>query len=307
MRRRRRKEKDTPHSFTNNLLVFLAVLGLGALLLLLYVAISSSPLDRIDRYEVQVVAAEDGSLDITYRYTWSVLRDSSEGALTWVQFGMANPNYELTGYGGAIAAPLSSDSANYQAFRLDREYRAGEQVRFWFSVHQEQMLCRGIDAEDEAFYDFTPGWFTEIPVSRYLFSWEGPQNRSHNADREDDGILYWSGRLEENETRSMTVSYPKSAFQSPQLVTWEPFVPEEREDDFSISSLFAPVLLLLYAAYEISWGRDRYRRGRGYYGSGHRGGRSGCACACAGCACACACAGGGRAGCSQKDFYQKKK
>lgn len=41
------------------------------------------------------------------------------------------------------------------------------------------------------------------------------------------------------------------------------------------------------------------------HSGGHRGG-SGCACACASCACACACAcaGGGRAGCSNKDFYK---
>ena len=45
-------------------------------------------------------------------------------------------------------------------------------------------------------------------------------------------------------------------------------------------------------------------------GGGYSGGSSSCACACAsscacacGCACACACAGGGRAGCTTKDFY----
>ncbi len=40
-------------------------------------------------------------------------------------------------------------------------------------------------------------------------------------------------------------------------------------------------------------------------GAGRRGGGGGCACACASsCACACACAGGGRAGCSVKNFYR---
>ena len=64
-------------------------------------------------------------------------------------------------------------------------------------------------------------------------------------------------------------------------------------------------------------GYDKKRGlGAGYYsaledGRTHRGGRivhrrggsggSGCACACA-----CACAGGGRAGCSRKDFYGTK-
>ena len=42
--------------------------------------------------------------------------------------------------------------------------------------------------------------------------------------------------------------------------------------------------------------------GRGS-GAGRRsGGGCACACACVSCACACACAGGGRAGCSAKDF-----
>lgn len=42
-------------------------------------------------------------------------------------------------------------------------------------------------------------------------------------------------------------------------------------------------------------------------GGSHHSGGGGCACACASscaCACACACAGGGRAGCSSKDFYK---
>ena len=46
--------------------------------------------------------------------------------------------------------------------------------------------------------------------------------------------------------------------------------------------------------------------GTGRHSSGG-GCASSCACACASsCACACACAGGGRAGCSVKDFYTVK-
>lgn len=47
--------------------------------------------------------------------------------------------------------------------------------------------------------------------------------------------------------------------------------------------------------------------GTGRSHSNHSGCASSCACACASsCACACACAGGGRAGCSVKDFYTVK-
>ncbi len=43
-----------------------------------------------------------------------------------------------------------------------------------------------------------------------------------------------------------------------------------------------------------------------HHGGSHHGGGSSCACACVSCACACACAcaGGGRAGCTTKDFYK---
>jgi hypothetical protein len=62
-------------------------------------------------------------------------------------------------------------------------------------------------------------------------------------------------------------------------------------------------------------GKDNYRGGSGF-GGGHSviihthtrsGGCVRSSCACASCACACACAGGGRAGCSKKDFYPGPK
>ena len=53
----------------------------------------------------------------------------------------------------------------------------------------------------------------------------------------------------------------------------------------------------------LSFRAGRYRSDgfHGGFGGGGFGGGGGCACACA-----CACAGGGRAGCSKKDFYGTK-
>ena len=61
--------------------------------------------------------------------------------------------------------------------------------------------------------------------------------------------------------------------------------------------------------YIHTYGRSNphYIRARDRYNATHSrssGGRSGGGCACA---CACACAGGGRAGCSQKDTYERIK
>ena len=53
--------------------------------------------------------------------------------------------------------------------------------------------------------------------------------------------------------------------------------------------------------------QDGLLGGTGRSHSNHASCASSCACACASsCACACACAGGGRAGCSVKDFYTVK-
>ena len=60
------------------------------------------------------------------------------------------------------------------------------------------------------------------------------------------------------------------------------------------------------AKYQSGGGRTR-GGGTGRSHSNHASCASSCACACASsCACACACAGGGRAGCSVKDFYTVK-
>lgn len=104
----------------------------------------------------------------------------------------------------------------------------------------------------------------------------------------------------------MKVYYSMEAFEVPDLV-------EHTSNGGGIlsgnSGDFGDVLLgiatVIFCGYQIVWGKEnRYEKGRGYYGGGRRH-RGGCACACAGCACACACAGGGRAGCSKKDFTVK--
>lgn len=67
------------------------------------------------------------------------------------------------------------------------------------------------------------------------------------------------------------------------------------------------------AGYHPTTPPANFKAGGGSFRGGGAGRRSGgdfhggCACACASsCACACACAGGGRAGCSVKDFYRVK-
>lgn len=291
----------------------LAILLLGAVILIIYIISANQPLDRIQDYQVEVTPLEDGTLDITYRLRWEVLNSSREGPLSWVKIGMANENFRIKEYGGAILSPRNT-VGSYASFSLRKEFEKGETAQFWFTVNQRRMLLRDSTDNGNDYYEFTPGWFPKIEVEHYLFSWKGaPSIARSNADRTEDGRLIWEGALKQNERVNLCVTYEKGAFDpSTALYGSGPTVYQESTDEGGGPDrrvVFAIVFLTFFAAILVSdiSGGSGYRGGRGYHMhiGGRRGG--GCACACAGCACACACAGGGRAGCSSKDFYQPDK
>ena len=146
-------------------------------------------------------------------------------------------------------------------------------------------------------------------VKHYEFTWEQRRNiLTHNADRTEDGDLVWEGALKKGESRQMKLTCALEGFRRPELVVWREYR-NGVEGDSPIVGAITIVLVfgVLCAVFGFLGDSDQshYNGGRGYHG--YHGPRSGggcaCACACAGCACACACAGGGRAGCSKKDFY----
>ena len=335
---------------------------IGALILILfcvtYLVRRSAPLDRIRLYEVSVKPLEDGALEIRYHLNWTVKNDKREGPLLNVRIGMANYNYELIGAGGDILKEqrrgdsdresgdaamadgedggwlsrtsynrIETEEGHLIEFDLCKSFYRGETADFWFTVRQKRMLCEG---DSDIFYDFTPGWFEEIPIDHYRFTWEESANvRSSNADRTEDGLLIWEGKMGYGGHRTMRVAYDAGAFRDADTVTWwsnTKFPEEQAEYQYWLRQMarwgriLVKILMILilvvtiivreYLSYkkgEGFLGRDQEHRGG--TGGGIRGGRGGggggcaCACACAGCACACACAGGGRAGCSRKDFH----
>lgn len=270
----------------------------------------SRPLDRIQDYQVDVAVQQDGTMNIVYHLRWEVLDSDREGALSWVKLGMGNEDFEVLDCGGA--ADYVVPSGSYAKVYLDKYYYEGEVAEFWISIRQNRMLCNDPDNSAQLFYDFVPGWFNAIDVEHYLFTWMGGTVASHNADRTWENGLVWEGSLKREGTREMLIYYDKEQFSGAKTVTWEPFSKEGGGGDTPhMDGQIVMIILMLggIGIYNIfTWGED-YRRGRGYRGRhyGHGGRSGGCACACAGCACACACAGGGRAGCSNKDFYNKKE
>ena len=277
----------------------------------------SSGLDYIELYEVETAARADGTLDISYHIVWKVLDGYSQGPLTWVKLGLANKNCELIGFDGA-ASSCNIDGC-YANVTLDGEYDTDDIADFGIKIHQRSMLCSDKKDAGRLYYRFTPGWFNGIEVGHYRYSWKYSGGiLSADNDTRDGDMLVWEGSFAPGERREMTLYYDADSFNDPMTVKYSPSkagsgVPSDHDDSIAIVVVVAVVAFLMCSliksvgAYSSGSG---FRTGgvshvlmgsRGYHGGGHRG------CACAGCACACACAGGGRAGCSVKDYYEPER
>ena len=301
------------------LLVFLVLIQIG--LVALGIWYQPKPQDLIHQYDVTVKPLDDGSLDIDYHFVWEALDETEE--LTWVEIGMANPNFSV--YPNSFSSNVASYSKNidddYVSLRLDfkKAYLGGDVIEFYFTVNQRDMLCKN---EKGYFYEFIPGWFNAIQVEQYEFKWL--------MDGYKDYVQ--RGSLDYGEYKKMTVQYGMQDFAGCQTVVHHPFDGDGAENELKADKITGIILCCLFAVVLIipevyiidcyvSYGRGRgfltghgyhvhtygrsnphYIRARDKYNATH-GGRSGGRGGGCACACACACAGGGRAGCSQKDTY----
>ena len=293
-------------------------------------------LDRIDNYVVTVDPNfEDGSLNIKFDIAWTVLDSKSEGPLEWVKIGI--PNYHALNI-----VPLTSnikkikyysDDGSFIRVDFNKKYYQGETVNFSFKYNQSYMYhIHG----DSIWYDYNPGYFNDIKVSKAVLKWNSlnVKSISNTVFNIVDGYYTYEASLGYSEYININLEYDKLAFTT--------IDPNKTYTDASekypwllptlFISAFVGIFALVYIVSKIS--RNPYDSERGFYspvngyylwhrpfhrhyynggvsskgkvinpprsvsGGGFHGGGGGCACACA-----CACAGGGRAGCSIKDFY----
>lgn len=285
---------------------------LGILLLVPCIPVSASePLDEIEQETIWIDVQEDGSLDIAYEIDWKILDSTSDGPLSWVKLGIPNKYVEEI-------IPLSSSikkiryygsGGDYVRLDLDREYEAGEIVNMKFSIHQHRMYREESGGYK---YQFTPGWFDDISVKKLDIFWKYDKGTTSDMLLTSEKEAYYTRswqNLAPEERVSVEVVYPSAAYQ---------FHDDYKETAVSvwryilkaIAAFFGVLGIIVYAAVLYA-GRNRkgikdsYEKNRGlgsaytnsrYRTRGHTHG-GGCACACA-----CACAGGGRAGCSRKEF-----
>ena len=99
------------------------------------------PIDRIDNYTITVSVNNDGSLNMDYQITWSVL-SNKEGPLTWVKIGVPNSNVDnIKALSGNIKKASYYTEGGQQYVRIDfnRSYRAGDTFEFRYSFTQYNM------------------------------------------------------------------------------------------------------------------------------------------------------------------------
>lgn len=263
---------------------------------------ASTKLDEIQLYKMTIDMREDGTMDIKYHIEWKVLDSTSEGPLTWVKIGIPNDKVnEITAMSDTIDnIYYYSDNGAYVRIDFKKAYYKDDIVTFEYSIHQSYMYT----LEDNLIkYNFTPGWFDSIEVKEITILWNNEAILEANNTSADRKYLIWNSTLAMGESINASVNYEADAFYTNAEEQYF-----EGEEPVSAATFLIVMFIIVAIVFIviIKMSKSNYRGGFG--GGSTRvfiagGGRS-CACAssCA-CACACACAGGGRAGCSIKNFY----
>ena len=168
-------------------------------------------LDEIISYIVTVdPRTNDGTLDITYEITWKVLDSTSQGPLEWVKIGTANSKFNSLKAISSNIKKIKKYNGSYVAVYFDREYQAGEQITFKYSLHQKNMYTL---SNAMCNYKFTPGWFTDCKIDTMIIRWNASDVKSSNAKGSQDNYLIWrQNNVAKGGKMTAEVSYYQSAF-----------------------------------------------------------------------------------------------
>ena len=269
------------------------------------------PLDEIQDYTICVDMRNDGTMDIKYHIEWKVLDSTSEGPLSWVEIGIPNKHLDelkaLTSNIKDIQYDTRRSGGELLTFAridFDRDYKAGEVLTFEFSLHQSNMYVIEEDAH-RLRYSFTPGWFDEIQVKKITIKWDADNILEMSGQpNKDDEYYIWTDTLDYGERFNISIYYNLDVFDATEEGQYK-----EPEEELSLGAILVIIIIVfLIIMFLMFLFDDGYGSGSGFSGTRYHSThvyhshRSSCACV-SSCACACACAGGGRAGCSAKDFY----
>ena len=276
-----------------------------------------------------------------YTIRWKVLRNDENGdGVTWVKIGIANKYVdEITKVEGSDIKKAYYYTENTKTFvrcNFSKEYSPGEVIDIRFNIHQKRMFTFMKDPDNPnvelTTYAFKPGWFEDIEVEKIKIMWNKNSVYYCDTDIVEGNYYVWERHLAQGDKTTVQVSYETSSF--PNINRKETYKGNKDFSDIKkFAIIIAVILIIQIIIFYIArlFTKPSYYSTRGFYpsrrrfyyrpfyygidreglrktnpyvssssGSGHSSGHS-CACACA-----CACAGGGRAGCSKKDFYKGK-
>ena len=174
--------------------------------------------DEIKNYAIDILPQDDGSLVDTYAINWCVISNSA-GPLTWITVGMPNDQYEVVSSGGDVASVRPDNEGFDYKIRIDlpREVNAGDCVNFTVQVHQYG-LANLDKTTNEIGFQFTPGWFDDVPVDHLQITWHlppdatqiksfDPQPATQNASQ-----AVWESELQPGDKYPVSVVYDQAAF-----------------------------------------------------------------------------------------------
>ena len=295
----------------------------------IFSASAFTPLDRILEYHIYVNPTAEGNLDMKYHIKWQVLDDDTEGPLEWVKIGVPNRYVsDIKILNDSIkSAEYYSDGGAYIRLDLKKKYYEDQIVNIDFSFTQTHIYTLDGNYVE---YSFIPGWFDEIKINELKVFWNKANVDYCDTDKTFNEYYLWElNNLGYGETIEVNLRYKNTAFINLSKDNQYSDKYMTKTDYIVIIAIIAVILSIIIAITIYSYHHDDgYYSYRGFTGArirrrfwwhhhygvnskgdqtkppvvrstggGHSGGSS-CACACA-----CACAGGGRAGCSRKDFY----
>ena len=174
--------------------------------------------DEIKKYAIDILPQSDGSLLDTYGINWCVISNSA-GPLTWITVGMPNEQYEIVSSNGDVATVRPDNQGFDYKIRIDlpHEVNAGECVDLSVQVHQYG-LAHLDETTNEIGFQFTPGWFNDVPVDHLVVTWHLPsdatqlKSTSPKPTTQNDSQAVWESDLQPGEKFPISVVYDKAAF-----------------------------------------------------------------------------------------------
>ena len=290
------------------------------------------PTDEILSYTVTVdpLDTTSGSMVMDYKISWKVLDESTAGPLKEVKIGIPNyyaENFEAVSDNIRSVGFYKNDFGIFAKVKFKKAVRQGETIDFEFKFTQHNLFRKpdkdrkipktsylfrcplqaykySTPWDDLYAYVFTPGWFDAISIDQLDIYWRADKViKADNAERIGEYCHWCAKDIAMGQRVTILVGYPKSAFDYVHKSVFH------MDDAIRLMKIAGIVVVL--AAFCFVWAMrfaqdsdegiefgDSRHYGSG--GSGNSGGGGG------GSGCACACAGGGRAGCSKKDFYGTK-